>query len=184
MLDYNDLNEVLQRSQAQVDAAECHGFLSAQICIAGTADEELWREFLDLQTDDSSLIKECYAEVQLLMENIVGDIQSETLDFQLLMPDDDVTLVQRVNALGDWCYGFLNGFGVSEAESIRPLSPECREVLEDMTKISKVGLEDDADESDEKALMELIEYVRVGVMMMFEEFHPEIKQGFETGTLH
>lgn len=184
MLAYNELDKLLNGVYAQAHPAECHGFLCGQVCTSSTTEDDLWREFLDVQTDDNLLIEECYNEIQLLMANIVEEIQSGDFDFQLLLPDDEASLVQRVDALGEWCYGFLNGFGVGEGAAIRPLSDECREVLEDMSKISQITVEEDTDEADETALMELVEYVRVGAMMIFEEFHPEILQNGNPEVLH
>lgn len=186
MLSYADLNKLLSGAHAQAQAAECHGFLCGQACAAGADDGELWKEFLDLQSDDNALIEDCYNEIQTLMNNIMEQIQSDDFDFQLLLPTDETPLQQRVSALSEWCYGFLNGFGVAtgEAGNNQSLSEECREVLEDIAKISQVTLEDDADEADESALMELSEYVRVGAMMMFEESHPPLFHDTGSEVLH
>ena len=186
MLAYNDLNQLLSRALAQARAAECHGFLCGQICSVGPSEHQLWQEFLDVQTDDGSLIEDCYNEIQLLMTNIIEQIQSDDFDFHLLLPTDEVSLAQRVEALSEWCYGFLNGFGVGsgEAEGAPALSEECREVLEDLAKISQVTLDGDADEADESSFMELTEYARVGTVMIFEQFHPECFQYRGSEVLH
>ena len=184
MLAYDDLDRLLKNAHAQAQAAECHGFLSGQICSSDMLEEELWREFLDIQTEDDALIEECYTEIQILVTNIIEQVQAGDFDFQLLLPLDDTSLPERVAALGGWCYGFLNGFGVGAAEGSVTMSDECKEVLEDMSKISQVSLEDDADESGESDLMELVEYVRVGAILIFEEFHPEIFQESNLETLH
>lgn len=172
MLDYDVLDALLVRVEAEAYAAECHGFVCGQICATGVADELLWKEFLDVQGDDDSLIRTCYGEVAQLVSEIQEQMHSAEFGLQLLLPDDEVSLILRVEALGNWCHGFLNGYGVSEARHTGGISEECNEVMEDFSQISRLGI-DAEDPEDEQSLMELIEYVRMGALLIFEELPPD-----------
>lgn len=167
MLSYFELNELLTNVEAEVRAAECHGFLCGQICIFGFPHEELWQEFIDAQTDDAAAVTECYREITLLVEEIISNIQSSDFDFQLLLPADDSTITERVDALAGWCHGFLNGYGSGVGE--QGLTVENREILEDFVKICQVDSDAQADEEDEQALLELIEYVRMGAISIYAD---------------
>ena len=169
MLDFIELSELLSRARAMVNASECHGFLCGQVCISGIPDDELWQEFLDVQTRDDELVYECYFSINSLVMDITSYMQSRDFDFQLLLPDPDTPLEERVDALADWCHGFLNGFGVGREFNDVALSEACQEILEDYSRICRAGLDENTDEEDEWALADLVEYVRMSTIMIFDE---------------
>jgi len=75
MLSYFELNELLTSAEAEICAAECHGFLCGQICVYGYPYEELWQEFIDAQTDDIEVRRDCYREITVLLDDIIKNIQ-------------------------------------------------------------------------------------------------------------
>lgn len=172
MPDYRELSELLSRAGAEASAAECHGFLCGQICGAEWLDEELWMEFIDMQTRDDDVAEECLAQMRVLTAEIRDRIGSLEFEFQLLLPDEDSPITERVDELGNWCHGFLSGIGVAEDEERPALTADGRELLQDFEMICRVGVEGPDDE-DEGALVQVVEYVRVGVMMLFEELRSE-----------
>lgn len=170
MLAYEHLNGLLADVEAESCAAECHGFLCGQLCISRVPQEELWQEFLDVQSNDDDLVDACYQEIKILLTDTSDEMQSPDLDFQPLLPDDSASLEERVNALGEWCHGFLNGYGIGAGgRNDAVLTEISREILEDFTHISRVGIDEQTNEEDEAALMELIEYVRMGTLIIFDE---------------
>ena len=173
MQDYRRLSELLQRAGAEAGAAECHGFLCGQICGTEWLDEGLWLEFIDAQVHDGATAEECLAELRMLAASIRDQFSSLEFDFQLLLPGDDSPLTERVNELGNWCQGFLSGIGVAEDDELPALTADGREMLEDLGTICRVGVEGPDDE-DEDALVEVAEYVRVGVIMLFDEFRFQV----------
>lgn len=184
MIDYIGLNELLLQAQADASAAGCHGFLCGQICVIGMPEEELWQEYLDIQSDNDTLVFQCYQEIHQLVTDIAELIQSSDLDFTIMLPDDDSTLADRLQALSEWCEGFMNGFGLGTAQGGLPLTEDCQEIVDDYSKISRVGLEDTGEESEEQDLMELIEYVRVGALLIFDEMCPGLSTEQRPEFLH
>ena len=168
MLDFDVLDALLVRVEAEAYAAECHGFVCGQICVTGVADEELWKDFLDVQSDDEELIQTCYREVEHLIRECQSQMHSAEFGLQLLLPDDGLPIAMRVEALGNWCHGFLNGYGVSDHQNPAGVSEDCTEVLEDFTQLSRLGI-DEEDGGDEASLVELVEYTRMGAILVFEE---------------
>jgi len=168
-LTHNSLTELLSRACAETCAAECHGFLCGQLCAADSPDEDLWQELLDLQTRAEAVVEHCYAEVRSLAWNMESDLQSPELSFALLLPDDECPLSERVAALGDWCHGFLNGFGMAGGRAGIELDDDCRDLLEDLGVICRASAEEPGDGSEDD-LMQVVEYVRVGIMTIYEEY--------------
>lgn len=90
---------------------------------------------------------------------------------ELQLPADSLALGDRVAAMVEWIDGFLGGFGVSGVATDQ-LDEDSLEALDDLVQLARAetdldGESDDgADETDEAALMELIEFVRVATMLL------------------
>lgn len=108
------------------------------------------------------------AMVQAIAERSHAALSGMEFDFELLLPDDSVALDTRVTALAEWTQGFL--VGVVEAGATWSTAPAVvREVIADFAEIARLrggGLED---EDDEGAYAELVEYVRMGVVLIYGE---------------
>lgn len=174
-LDFDTVGRVLARAAAQADAADSHGYLCGLVCAAGYAQPGQWEtELLGEQAGGT----ESHAEhAQRLLQAMYQDVQvrlnSPELEFQLLLPDDGVPLVERTEMLGDWCSGFLSGLGVGGLPPLDQLSADSRELLDDLAQISRVAFDiDEPGEEDESAFMEIVEFVRVGVLYLNEELQP------------
>jgi uncharacterized protein YgfB (UPF0149 family) len=90
--------------------------------------------------------------------------------FEPLLPPDDADLAARVEALGTWAQGFLYGFGAAGPFPRGTLPAEITEVLSDFAEVARagsVGME--TVEVEEEAYAELVEFMRVGVQLVFDE---------------
>ncbi len=102
-------------------------------------------------------------------------VTSETLagtdlEFQPLLPEDEQPLSERTAALAQWCVGFLYGLGSGAIDDLKTLPGEVGEVVRDFDDITRVGVDGgETDEQNESAYAELVEFVRVGVQLVFEE---------------
>ena len=96
------------------------------------------------------------------------------MSFQPLLPADDAPIGDRTSALGEWCQGFLYGLGTGVAvPDAASLQGEAAEVLRDMTEITHVDVDPaDGVESNEEAYAELVEFVRVGVQLLYDHLQP------------
>lgn len=128
------------------------------------------------------LAEECRQQLLLVYRETAQQLAGESYDLRLLLPDDDEPLALRSEALGEWCQGFLFGLAVSEEQVWDKLSPEAAEVGYDLTEIAGVvGPEGEDLEADETAYAELVEYVRMGAMLIYEELRGK-NCGEELGT--
>ena len=104
---------------------------------------------------------------------------SSDLDLELLLADEDDELVERSRSLAEWCQGFMSGLGLSGVKDGQ-IPSESQELIADFYKIANLDSDnkDDLDQGNDFALMELIEYVRMGTIYIFEDLqgntdHPE-----------
>lgn len=166
--------EILSQSLKPVDPAELHGLLCGWLCTDAGLDREQWlyeaREALADNRERSQTLDELFS--QLFDENAS---QIDNLDTPVtpLLPDDDASLSERVRALGSWCQGLLYGLGLGESGWNDRLGLESQEFLKDVADIAQIGGEtDEGDEADENAYAELVEYLRVGLMLIWQDSQP------------
>ena len=96
------LNTVLSDSCA----ADCHGFLCGQICVADFPVHDIWEEYLDLKTEDESLMSGCLNDIDGLVSETISFFESAEFEFHPLLPDDTTPLADRISALSEWRHGF------------------------------------------------------------------------------
>lgn len=94
-----------------------------------------------------------------------AQLSDRSFEFELVLPDADASLSERSGALFDWCRGFLGGFGLA-AGAKPPLSEDSNEALGDLAKLAAAQPQDDGDEEDEEALVEIEEFVRVAALLL------------------
>jgi uncharacterized protein YgfB (UPF0149 family) len=92
------------------------------------------------------------------------------MEFELLLPGDEQPIEVRTTALAQWCQGFLYGLGAGGITDVTDLPGDAGEVVRDFAEISRAGVDaTQEEESNEAAYAELVEFVRVGVQLLFEE---------------
>lgn len=152
----------IRRLALAISASELHGGLCGWIAGGGASIRDwpakvLVDDSLAAPAEDSP-----FDQLRLASAAQLGD---RSFDFELLLPDADASLAQRSGALFDWCRGFIGAFGLA-AGAKPPLSEESREALGDLAKLAAAQAQDDGDEDDEAALIEIEEFVRVAALLL------------------
>lgn len=184
MLDYQELNDLLQMSQSDTCAADCHGFLSGQICVADFPVRDVWEQYLDLKSEDVKLLGDCFHDIDTLVAETISMLESPELIFHPLLPADDMPLVERADALSEWCHGFLNGFATAQEPGATLEDEDSRELIENFTRICQLEVGDQPGEDDERALFELVEYVRLGAIFIYGQFNRVVDGQRDPGAVH
>lgn len=162
---YFDLERQLGSLNAEMMAAEGHGVLCARFCIKNTPDVGLWmQEVLGSQETGNLQAKESERLLTQLYDETYASFLEAMDGFDMLLPGDDEALVERTQALVDWCSGFVAGLGLSGFQNDESLDEQVKEVLQDLIEITHMDDEIEDTEENETAYMEITEYVRVAVM--------------------
>lgn len=91
-------------------------------------------------------------------EDIAHALSEDELDYLPLLPDDEHSLAERVQALADWCTGVVLGFGLASGH----LRAEEQELIEHLQDVASVEFEEaDDDDEGEESYQELYEFVRL-----------------------
>lgn len=171
---YQLINKILEQSDVDCSAAEAHGMATGMLCVNGQVKsvawlEELFRGANPLPEDQQNLLGRLFDETSRL-------ITDDEFEFDMLLPDDEVLLATRIEALKSWCHGFLYGVGTVYAE--RDCPKDAAEILRDITEFTRLESEAEG-EDDEYAFMEVTEYLRSAVLLLHEEL-----SGIPQNTLH
>ena len=145
-----------------IDPSELHGSLCGYLAGGGRADADDWLQQLAVEADVAPASDGVLAQ---LRSATLAQFDAQDFGFELLLPGDDATLAERADALIGWCNGFLGGFGLA-APPADMLSDEAAEALQDMGRIAASDLFYEDSETDEDALAEIIEFVRVAALLL------------------
>ena len=167
---FEALAEQLSHLGTLTTPAELHGFLCGRLSGGARYEEEDWLvsayEFLNPANPIES---EHRAELVNLYHQVLTQLQDHQLGFSPLMPDDDCELTLRLAALGQWCHGYLNGFGTSGLANNTELSGETAEALRDFAAFVQLDQDSEDDQDAERDYLEIVEYVRVAALSVFME---------------
>ena len=167
---YARCREALRAVGSESSASECHGLLCGTLCTGDAVDPQRWlHEVLGDAADSSQPMRDGRALLLEMMRETALILSEPDCAFAPLLPDDDEPLAVRARALGQWCSGFLYGLGLAGAGWGSNLSADAREVLKDLCEFARIA--DDEEESNEREAdyAALVEYLRVGVMLVHEE---------------
>lgn len=145
-----------------VSASELHGALCGWLA-GGGGDSPRW--LAQVLADDALTAPDAGSPLDRLREASVAQIEDRDFGFELLVPEPDASIEARSGGLFDWCRGFLGGFGLAAGAS-PPLSEESGEALADIAKLAAASPQDEGDEDDEAALVEIEEFVRVAALLL------------------
>lgn len=164
-----DLTSLALLTSLSLHESELHGLVSGMIVRSPSADEQSIARLVDRVRpglcDRHAL--EQFSKV------VYDDLVDPECTYRLLLPTDDEELHSRVTGLRLWLLGFL--------EAVRPLAdsklsgPQADFFHEFHSDLEQVAEMEDIEESDdddleeiEEALSSILEFLRIGVLNMFE----------------
>jgi uncharacterized protein YgfB (UPF0149 family) len=168
-----DFKQTLALCQGVLDApelAECHGVACGLLCrlpAAGIGD------YLDL-LGALELVVDPAAALRLALDKLLNasreQLSDEGMGLELWLPADDEMLEDRTMSLAQWCSGFMAALGSGGSASLQSLSEDAEEALRDLQQIARADVTDASEsEEDEAALTEIVEYLRVAVLLIRED---------------
>lgn len=168
--DFAQLTSALKSLNAGLGAADLHGSLCGFLCAGGSSVQH----FLEAVSLQELLHADADADARSAVARLIrksgSDLDSDQFTLVPLLPDDERPLLERTEALLQWCQGFVGGLGLGGFADEKMLSEDGREVLHDLLEIARTQVShDDDEEVDEAALAELTEFARVGALLLRED---------------
>lgn len=161
--------DLLQAQFQGLNLAEAQGLLVALLCSTSFDHFQDWlKEIEHIRFDESSLNEEI---LKILYDKTQDEMNSTEFNLRLLIADED-QIKERIDGFIKWCVGFSYGFGLSSTLYDR-LDEDGKDFIRYVIEFSALDTDEVidglVDESDRLALEELIEFVRVGALMLY--FH-------------
>lgn len=179
-MDYNQIKEALDPFPELESPSFVQGMLIGLLCGNDNLAEAEWIKKLIEEAKITSLKESMLKTLDTIYQATHKGLNSSALDLELCLPTDNAPLTIRAAMLGQLCEGVLYGLGqtgaLKESENKQP--PQVREMIEDFAEISRIDLsgleeatppEEEAQESD---FIELVEFVRMGVLALNEDLNP------------
>lgn len=169
--DFDEICDLFIQLDSEAQPAEMHGLAVGQICAGRQLNAQQWLALLsDFMGVDLSEQQPAQPLLLGLLATSQSQLEDPELAFEPLLSDDDHEIDVRLEALSQWCQGFINGFALVSKDPAQ--WPELvSDAMEDMTALSQVGLDDD-DEGAEEAYAEVYEYLRLLTLNIYLEMHP------------
>lgn len=169
-------NMFVEEGVRVISPSELHGLISGHLAAGARLQPAMLLQACCELMDTEKLSRESSkALIVNLYNGTCAALESMDLEFQLILPDDDDEISARAESLGRWCQSFLSGFGLYGKHTDASLSSEAKETLNDLGQIAQISSDlEDLDEN-EADLMEVQEYVRMAVLMLFTECNKAIE---------
>ena len=180
-IDIEQIKADLIKLGSELSPSEVHGTLCGVLCGKSNITVHEWLSLTLLRSSEDA--SQPVMSRDLLLEAVtesfkrfflatITELSDNNLKFYPLLPEDGSEAV-RLEAIAQWAQGFLMGLSIAGIKSVSEYPEEVTEFIEAMASISTAGEYDLAgDESDEEAIIEFIEFIRMGVLFMNEEMNP------------
>jgi uncharacterized protein YgfB (UPF0149 family) len=179
---HDDLVIALQDVDSETSASEAHGVITGVLCVS--SDDQASSKWVPLLLSDAAQVDaEAAKKLSLMLlfmhQNTHTLLAAGDFNFNLLLPDDDRPVAERIEALADWCRGYLLGMsvqGTGNQAAKQKLADLKKEFIQDLIEISNVQMDEASENEAEVYLLELHEFVRIGVQALFDEGQPAVKK--------
>lgn len=178
---FQKVQEALASLGVLVHPSHMHGTLSALLCGSVAISERAWVDamlpnFVDAKNPSQQAAHECLTQVFI---NTKALFDSTCFEFKVLLPDDEEPLCDRIEAISTWAEAFLSTLKVLGIDLQKAPSPELQEAFNHLVGLIclEYDPEDEADEEAEKAYVDLEEYLRWVVQLLYQSRSKFVRNG-------
>lgn len=168
--DYDELALALRAAEIELSAAEVHGIITGTVSVPqARAPGSLL--FGRTPLAPTPAVERLLQYVAALQEDIRSRLQGSEFGFQPLLPAE-APLPDQVDALAAWARGYVDGLAAAGVRDPQRLNGEVAEFLLDVERIGEAEMdEDETVEEQEREIAEIVEYLRAGVQLVYDELH-------------
>lgn len=173
-IDYDEIADCLDRGGLDVLPSEVHGIACGVLSGDNGASKIKWVQALVPEIEPGNVLQgEAIKQLGNLFDQAQKGLQDSEFKFELFLPEEDDSLASRMEALQDWCQGFILGMTMAGVKDYGELPEDTKDLLEDFINIGSSGEFDYEDEQEsEIAFTDISQYVRVGALLINEELQP------------
>lgn len=151
-------------------AAETHGLLCALFATGAMLRKDAWVNSILAKFihKDNVSAQDAQRALANLYDATSESFSHDDVILSILLPDNQVEIEMRIEALTEWCQGFLSGLNLFGINIQNHPVAAINEALQDMIAISamKYDEEQTGESEAENHFVELVTYCRMIVMMI------------------
>ena len=165
---YEQLQALLNESIPDCSPAEVQGMLTGLVC-AGETDDQFnsWGALLVENDPKNPANERTQNALCAFMAMTHKDLGGKDFRFRLLLPPDTDPVTERTRAMAQWCHGFGAGFHWNGLVKPGRLETYAQDAINDIAELAQVDTASAAS-GDDDALIEIEEYLKVAVQLIFE----------------
>lgn len=181
---YDDFVQSISVLALTMSGSELHGIMCGYLCAGADSQGEAYiRALLNNKKDEQS------RNALLSMFSVFSISQQQMnnfdFEFEMLLPDDDESLVTRAQAFSEWCEGFTQGLSIAGVGMEQFYEEESQDALQHLIEFAELDCESlEVGEEDERALMEVSEYTRMAVLRLHSDLVLHERELGDSGTTH
>ncbi|ABQ54097.1 UPF0149 family protein [Legionella pneumophila serogroup 1] len=181
---YDDFVQSISVLALTMSGSELHGIMCGYLCAGADSQGEAYiRALLNNKKDEQS------RNALLSMFSVFSISQQQMnnfdFEFEMLLPDDDESLVTRAQAFSEWCEGFTQGLTIAGVGMEQFYEEESQDALQHLIEFAELDCESlEVGEEDERALMEVSEYTRMAVLRLHSDLVLHERELGDSGTTH
>ncbi len=165
---FESLNHLLEQHDVLAHPSQLQGAAIGLLCATDeNSARGLWAQYLmnELECEGDEGPEELLGVLGDLFLDCQHQLKTNEYGIEMLAPDDETPISERVESLSHWCEGFLYALGlVGKPEMLK--QEDIQDALMDLSQMCQVDEEVEADEDHEKAFMNLVEYARMVPVMV------------------
>lgn len=166
---FDDMASVFSAAGIHTHPSYAHGVWLGMISGGVNCSPKAWVDVVIGKPDSWNHLSTPVQHMLLaLAESSVEQLGDSHYVLQILLPDDDEELEERLLSLGEFCEGFSQAFTNYSAEHGDLLDADAAEALSDIRQVKELSLELSHGPEDEADFMEVLEYVRVGICLIHQ----------------
>lgn len=175
--DWDGLEHLLAQYDCDMGASEADGLLTSLAAMLGPDAVPVWmQQALGSDEREVTLSRDALSQFNDFAQQRLRELEAGDMSVRVALPDDGDDLRDRTDSLAAWATGFLHG--LAHGASLRGAAARQRldsapldELVRDLTEITRAQaeLEQESEESLERAYVELVEFLRIVAQLAFEE---------------
>ncbi|HGE4920333.1 TPA: UPF0149 family protein [Legionella pneumophila] len=182
--EYDDFVQSISVLALTMSGSELHGIMCGYLCAGADSQGEAYiRALLNNRKDEQS--RNALLSLFSVFSISQQQINNFDFEFQMLLPDDDESLVIRAQAFSEWCEGFTQGLTIAGVGMEQFYEEESQDALQHLIEFAELDCESlEVGEEDERALMEVSEYTRMAVLRLHSDLVLHERELGDSGTTH
>lgn len=172
---YAHVQAYLEALHLSVTASYMFGFFVANILKGNLNPESNLSDFSQAVKLDKKQLSKLQPVIEPLIELLYKNLSAEWFTMDPLLPNNELPLSARIFSLREFLQAFLTVI-TDDIATCCEVNDEVHEIFDDFKILSQMDMDTDDSEDSEKDFTEIVEYIKISIMLLTEHAHFFIQQ--------